>query len=181
MLNILISLFLYHNNLNGIQDWIIFGSLLMLILFIHELGHSLSAKRYGITCKEIGIGLYFIFPVLYTNLGESWKLKKEKRIMINLSGIYFQFILGIIIGLLAWSMNSNVLSFLFITNFSIAFFNLNPFIKLDGYWVVSDLLNTSNLFKAASDEMTHFFSFKSQEKRNIKLLIYAFLRLIFFV
>lgn len=181
ILNILISIIVSHESINSTSGWIVLVILLLIILFFHELGHSLSAKKFGINCKEIGIGLYLIFPVLYTNLGESWKLKKEKRIIINLSGIYFQLVIGTIIGVLAWLMNSAVLSYLFFTNFTIALLNLNPFFKLDGYWVIADLLNIRNLSKAANNEISNFFSFKSKNKINIKLLIYALLKLVFMV
>ena len=178
VLNILIFVLLPSSRLDGILDWIMWILLLLGAIFFHELGHSFSARKYGINCKEIGIGLYGIFPVLYTNLGESWRLRKDKRIIINLSGIYFQLMLGVIIGALAWFTGSNILSLLFFSNFVIALLNLNPFIKFDGYWVVTDLLNTNHLSKAANNELIRFFSFKYKDK-NVKLLVYAFLRLIF--
>lgn len=181
ILNILISITISHKNIDTANGWIVWFILLMVVLFLHELGHALSAKKFGINCNEIGIGLYVVFPVLYTNLGESWKLIKEKRIIINLSGIYFQLILGTLIGLSAWFTNSAVLTNLFFTNFTIAILNLNPFFKLDGYWVIADLLNIKNLSKAANSELSNFFSFKSKNKKNIKLLIYALLRMIFMV
>ncbi len=164
--------------ITNILDGCIWGIGLFILLLIHELGHSLSAKKYGVNCKEIGIGLYLIFPILYADLGESWRLKKEKRIIINLSGIYLQLIIGVIIGLIAFLMNSNALRVLFISNFTIALLNLNPFFKLDGYWVVSDLLDTGNLSKAAHDEIKIFLSDKSY-KKNVILLIYAFAKMFF--
>jgi putative peptide zinc metalloprotease protein len=179
ILNLIISIIISYESIDNTNGRVIWFLLLLIVLFFHELGHSFSAKKFGINCKEIGIGLYLIFPVLYTNLGESWKLKKDKRIIINLSGIYFQLVLGLIIGLSAWFTNSAVLSSLFFTNLTIALLNLNPFFKLDGYWVVADLLNTGNLYKDSNNELRSLFSSKSNNKKNIKLLIYAVLRLIF--
>ena len=178
IINIFISMSLQYSRIDNVRDWTIWVLLLVGVLFVHELGHVLSARRYGVNCKEIGAGLYFIFPVLYTNLGEAWRLKKEKRIIINLSGIYFQLMFGIIIGLLAWFAHSNILSFFFFTNFTIVLLNLNPFIKFDGYWIVADLLNIGNLAKAANNELIRFFSFKFRNG-NAKLSIYAFFRMIF--
>lgn len=180
-LNLLIFITLQQPHLSETKDWLIWLLLLLLVLFFHELGHSLAAKRFGVTCKEIGMGLYTIFPILYTNLGESWKLKRYKRIIINLSGIYFQLILGVIIGSLGWLTNSNILSYLFFSNISIIFFNLNPFIKLDGYWVASDLLNTYNLSKEANKELSRVFSLNFKGEKHFGLLIYSFFRLIFII
>lgn len=151
----------------------------MFLLFLHEIGHSASSKKYGVLCKEIGLGLYLIFPVLYTNLGETWKLKKEKRIIINLSGIYFQLIVGVIIGFIAHISNSNLLSFVFYSNTAIILFNFNPFIKLDGYWVITDLLNIKNLSKLSNNQIVNIFLLKFNKLKNSWLITYSVAKLIF--
>lgn len=180
-LNTLFIIFLQKTSINGIENWIIYIFLFISLLFTHEMGHALSAKAFGVNCKEIGLGLYIIFPVLYTNLGESWRLFKEKRVIINLSGIYFQLILGSLLGFSALMVNSTIFTYLFFSNLLIILLNLNPFIKLDGYWVVSDLLATKNLTKAAYEEVKNIFSKNSKKVINPLLLVYAFCRILFLI
>lgn len=127
----------------------------------------------------MGIGLYLIFPVLYTNLGETWKLQRKKRIIINLSGIYFQLIIGVIIGFIAHIFESNLLSFVFYSNIAIILFNVNPFIKLDGYWVITDLLNIKNLSKLSNNQIVSIFLLKFNKLKNSWLIIYSITKLFF--
>lgn len=179
ILNILFAFILPHSNILAFKEWIIYIVLLLLISFFHELGHALSARKYEINCEEIGIGLYIIFPILYTNIGESWRLKRWKRIIINLSGIFFQLVFGIIIGSFAFFTESGVLYILFFTNFIISLLNLNPFIKFDGYWVLSDILDIKNLSKSAHNEINHLLFLNIKAIKDRKLLIYSLMRFIF--
>lgn len=179
ILNLFLILIVSPEKLKSANEWIIWSLSLGIILLFHEFGHSLSAKKYGINCKEIGIGLYLIFPILYTNLGESWKLTKEKRIMINLSGIYFQLIIGTFIGFSALLISSSILSKLFFANIAIVIANINPLIKLDGYWIFADLLNVGNLSKAANKELRKPISSDFFKNMNTKLFVYALLRAVF--
>lgn len=79
---------------NNIYEELIIYSVVFAILFLHEIGHLISAKLFKINVDEIGIGLYTIFPVFYINLNESWRLKPYKRNIINISGILIQLIIG---------------------------------------------------------------------------------------
>jgi putative peptide zinc metalloprotease protein len=123
------------------------------ILFMHEIGHFISAKKYGVASKNIGFGIYLIFPVLYINLGESWRLQKSKRIMINLAGIYFQLIIGTMLIIMYFFFDNHIILYLFFTNFIIVLINMNPLIRFDGYWVLSDVMNVKNLSKKSTETL----------------------------
>lgn len=170
------------NKINDHNDNITIAIALFIILFFHELGHSFSAKKFNVNVKEIGLGLYYIFPVLYVNLKESWKLKKEKRIIINLSGIYFQLIIGSFLALFIFFFKENrVLVPIFKINLSILLLNLNPFLKFDGYWVISDLLEEINLLRTSNNLIKEKFKLKTRNKFNNWILLYTVLRIIFIV
>ena len=179
IINIYFSNTLNYVTISGFSDWILWLAILLFLLFFHQIGHSASSKKYGVLCKEMGLGLYLIFPVLYTNLGETWKLQRKKRIIINLSGIYFQLIIGVIIGFIAHISNSNLLSFVFYSNIAIILFNFNPFIKLDGYWVITDLLNIKNLSKLSNNQIINIFLLKFNKLKNSWLITYSVAKLIF--
>lgn len=168
------------NNINSFNDNIIIAGTLFVILFFHELGHSLSAKKFNINVKEIGFGFYYIFPVLYVNLKESWKLKKKKRIVINLSGIYFQLIIGFFLSVFVLFYEQNTLSSSILKmNLSIILLNLNPFLKFDGYWILSDLLEETNLLKTSNSLIKEKFKLKTKNKFSNWIIIYTILRLVF--
>ncbi len=60
----------------GLWHLAVFYPIVFCILMIHEMGHAAAGRRFGIKPKEIGAGLYLIFPVLYTDVTEVWRLSK---------------------------------------------------------------------------------------------------------
>jgi len=171
---------LFNTNSSGtIIEQLSFFSFLLFFLILHELGHAISAINYKIKTGKIGFGLYIIFPVLYIDLGETWRLSAYKRTIINFSGIYFQLILGMVLALFLMIFKTNfILTHLFYANFIIVLLNLNPFIKFDGYWIISDLLDEKNLINKSN---TIFKTNKSINRKYIFLLVYSFLRFCFII
>ncbi|MEL7162822.1 MAG: hypothetical protein AAFN92_18840, partial [Bacteroidota bacterium] len=60
------------------------------VLLFHELGHAASAYRFGVKPKKIGAGFYLVFPVLFADITEAWKLNRNRRLIVNMAGIYLQ-------------------------------------------------------------------------------------------
>lgn len=122
-------------------------------LFIHEFGH-ITAYNYFIkknniihhnTSGQIGFGLYFIFPIYYSNITQAWSLDKKSRVIINLAGIYFQLLFSFILLIVGLFLHKFWLILPIYSIVIYSLFNLNPFIRNDGYWILSDLTNTHNL------------------------------------
>jgi putative peptide zinc metalloprotease protein len=120
---------------------------------LHELGHGLACKHFGCECHEIGLMLLVFTPCLYCGVSDSWTLPgKWQRVAVALSGIYVEIILATIFTFLWWIttpglLNSVCLNFMFICSLSTIFFNGNPLLRYDGYFVLSDLVNTPNLWQ----------------------------------
>ena len=132
------------NSLSGPQ--VIFIMLLATIpAFIHEWGHASAFAHYGCRNAEIGWGLYIYFFVFYTDVSEAWKLNRKQRAMIDISGIYFQSLSLAPLLLLYWWLESPILLYcFFVVDLSIAG-SLNPFLRMDGYWLMADLFGIVNL------------------------------------
>jgi putative peptide zinc metalloprotease protein len=134
----------------GLWHMFVFYPVVLGILLIHELGHAAAGYRFGIKPKEIGAGLYLIFPVLYTDVTEVWRLGKLKRTIVNLGGIYFQLLINLIlIGYLVSHFGDfgqiNTTRYLIQLNVATIIINAIPFLKFDGYWIYSDLFSLPNL------------------------------------
>ena len=77
---------------------------LLLIKILHELGHALTAKRYGCRVPTMGVAFLVMMPVAYTDVTESWKLDSHrKRLIIAGAGIATELILAAW-ALLAWTL-----------------------------------------------------------------------------
>jgi putative peptide zinc metalloprotease protein len=134
-----------------LQGAVLFGITLGGVKVIHELGHAYTAKRYGCRVPSMGVALLVLVPVLYTDVNEAWKLtERHKRLAIGVAGVTAE--LGCAaIAACAWGFlpNGPVRSVAFLiattTWVTSVLLNLSPFMRFDGYYVLSDWLEMPNL------------------------------------
>lgn len=166
--------------------------IVVLSMFIHELGHASAARFTNVEHNDIGIGLYLIFIVFYTDVTYAWLLKRKERMLINLGGVYFQLLLVVLFMLAYEIWHSNLVLCAILINLFGVLTSLNPFLKFDGYWVITDLLGVHNLHKKLRELGTYliktitlhkaknpFWDVKKTER--FFLYGYSFLFLIFII
>ena len=75
---------------------LILGLTLLSTLF-HECGHAAACRYGGAKPGRIGIGIYLVWPVFYTDVTDSYRLTKTGRLRTDLGGVYFNalFALGL--------------------------------------------------------------------------------------
>jgi putative peptide zinc metalloprotease protein len=119
--------------------------LFVLSLFAHEFGHASACARYGARPSDIGVVLYLIYPAFYSDVSAAWELKRWQRVVVDLGGTYFQFVVGagyilayLLSGWAPWGDAALII-------LASSLFSLNPIFKFDGYWVVADALGVVNL------------------------------------
>jgi putative peptide zinc metalloprotease protein len=113
----------------------------------HEFGHASACARYGARVSDIGFAMYLIYPAFYSDVTAAWQLSRWRRIVIDLGGAYFQFIvMGVYLLAYAWTGWPPLQLACVLIVYTLAF-SLNPVLKFDGYWVVTDLLGVANLDK----------------------------------
>jgi putative peptide zinc metalloprotease protein len=111
-------------------------------MLVHEVGHIAACRKFGIDHGEIGFGFYLIFPVVYADVTKIWTLDKHKRTIANLGGIYLELVYASILTAIYLYTAEMVFLVASVFVFIKALTELNPFIRYDGYWVLSDLTNT---------------------------------------
>ncbi len=133
--------------------------ILLISVFIHELGHLSAAESYGHSPQSIGIGISFFFSGIYCNLRSIWNLSRRKRIVIDLAGIYFQVYFALVIIIYSWLTTSPQLIYVALYIFYIVVFNLNFLIPIsDGYWIIADLSDSSNLRRDSMISIKELFT-----------------------
>lgn len=149
------------STVNLITLWVVIYATIAL----HEVGHGMTCKYFGGDVHEIGFLLLFFQPCLYCNVNDAWLFdKKYKQIMVTIAGGYIEFFLGSLCAFV-WVLSSpgtfiNTLSFQVMTICSIStvFFNFNPLIKLDGYYLLSDALEVPNLKENSAEYLKWWVS-----------------------
>ena len=118
---------------------------------LHEFGHAFVAKHYGVRVPTMGVAFLVMWPVLYTDTSDSWKLvQSSQRFHIAAAGIATELALAVL-ATLAWVVTPDgaVRSafFLLATTSWIATLavNASPFMRFDGYFLLCDALDSPNL------------------------------------
>lgn len=118
---------------------------------IHELAHGYAAKRYGCRVTTMGVAFLVFYPVLYTDTTDAWRLtSRRQRLLIGAAGMTAELMLALL-ATFAWSFlpDGPVRSATFlvatVTWTMTLLVNLNPFLRFDGYYLLSDWLGIQNL------------------------------------
>ncbi len=140
--------FAYFFNIEGL---FFYGAAALFAKLLHELGHALGAKKNGLHVPTIGIALLVMMPVLYTDTSETWKLSdRRRRFGVAIAGIAAELTLAAWCTL-AWAItpDSALRSafFLLATTTWVWTLGINasPFMRFDGYFLLSDLVGLPNL------------------------------------
>ncbi|HYD81854.1 MAG TPA: site-2 protease family protein [Paucimonas sp.] len=122
---------------------------------IHELGHALTAKRYGCRVPTMGIAFLVLWPVPYTDTNDAWRLgSNRQRQRIAAAGVAAELIVAAW-STLAWALlpdgllRAMVFPLATTTWIATLAVNTSPFMRFDGYFLLSDWLDMPNLHARA--------------------------------
>ncbi|PCI40157.1 MAG: peptidase [Rhodospirillaceae bacterium] len=140
--------FLHFSSLEGIF-W--YGMALVVAKILHELGHAYTAAHYGCRVPTMGLAFLVMWPVLYTDTSDAWRLtSKKERLAIGAAGMIAELALAVVATLM-WSFlpdgpaRSAAFIVATVTWIMTLTMNLNPFMRFDGYYLLSDALDVENL------------------------------------
>ena len=128
---------------------------LAIVKVFHELGHAYTATRYGCRVPTMGIAMIVMVPMLYSDTSDAWKLTSRcQRAAIGAAGMIVECALAAL-AIFTWNFLDDGVarSLVFIvatTSLMVgAAINLSPFMRFDGYFVLSDWLGIPNLHERA--------------------------------
>jgi len=123
---------------------------------IHELGHAYTAKRHGVRVPAMGVAFLVMWPFLYTDTAETWKLSnRRKQLEIASAGMMAELVIAVF-ATLFWSITpdgalKSVLFILATTTWVMTLaINASPFMRFDGYFLLSDALDFPNLHERST-------------------------------
>jgi len=133
-----------------------YAAALIVIKILHELGHAYTAKHHGARVPAMGVAFVIFWPLLYTDTTDAWRLSRRRaRVEIDVAGMKAELAVAIL-ALLLWSLlpdgRLRGLCFLASTTSLLLTFtiNLNPLMRFDGYYLLSDWLGIENLQERAA-------------------------------
>jgi putative peptide zinc metalloprotease protein len=118
---------------------------------IHEMGHGFAAKRFGCRVPSMGIAFLVLWPVLWTDTTDAWRLAdRRQRLAIDVAGVLAEISVAAAASIL-WAVlpDGPVRNAAFVLSSSTwiltLFINVSPLMRFDGYYVLSDALDIPNL------------------------------------
>ena len=120
--------------------------LVILATALHEIGHATAARYGGAEPGDMGVGIYVVWPAFYTDVTDAYRLGRGGRLRTDLGGIYFNGVFVLLIaGAYAVTRYEPLLVLVIIMHFQ-ALQQLLPFLRLDGYYILSDLVGVPDMF-----------------------------------
>jgi putative peptide zinc metalloprotease protein len=129
---------------------LLFGAFFVTKL-LHEFGHAFACRVFGGGVHNMGIMLLVFSPVPYVDVTSSWAFRERwRRIWVGAAGMYVELFIAAI-AVFVWArtgaglVNSLAYNIIFVASVSTLLFNLNPLLRFDGYYMLSDLTDAPNL------------------------------------
>jgi len=119
----------------------------VLALACHEVGHALATKHAGRRVPAAGFLVYFGIPSVFVDTTDVWMAGRRSRLLTTAAGPAAGLVLAGASSLVGLAVPAAAplcfkLAFAWYLN---ALFNLNPFLALDGYYLLMDWLEVPNL------------------------------------
>lgn len=135
-------------------DWGVLPHLyiaMIITLVFHEIGHAGACIHSGAKVSKMGLVLFYFTPALYCDVSDVYMLGKSRaKLKVSVAGVYVNILFGSISLIIACvgDLSGAIATFFivyYIANVGFVIYNLIPFVKLDGYWILASLLNINNL------------------------------------
>ena len=145
-------LFFFHGIAPGLRD-ALYNPVILIMMFgfvvlatgFHELGHATACRYGGAKPGALGAGIYVVWPVFYCDVTDAYRLDKRGRLRVDLGGIYFNFIFALACGGAFFVTGWEPLLFVIVLQHLAVFQQLLPLLRLDGYYVISDLTGVPDI------------------------------------
>ncbi len=159
------------DSLNGVlapSNLVWIGLVFIVLRAWHELGHAAACKAMGGRCTEVGMMLIaLVLPFPYCDTSSAWRMPEVwKRVLVSAGGVIFETFLAALAAI-AWSymgrddsglVRTVLFNAMVISGVTTIIFNLNPLLRYDGYYILSDLTGTANLAQRSMELVKYLFT-----------------------
>ncbi|HEX3890432.1 MAG TPA: hypothetical protein VHX90_06225 [Verrucomicrobiae bacterium] len=134
---------------------------MVVIKALHEFGHAYFCRRFGGEVHVMGVMLMVFTPMPFVDATSSWSFRERwKRVLVGAAGMIVELFFAAIAAFI-WAetapgiVHSLAYNIMFVASVSTVIFNINPLLRFDGYYILSDLLEIPNLNQRATTQMRH--------------------------
>lgn len=142
------------NPLNGVlvaSNLPIMWVTLIVLKVFHEFGHAYVCRNYDGHVPEMGIYLILFTPCAYVDATASWGFSRRRhRLYVCLAGMYVEGAIAAV-AMFVWAstepswLHAMAYNIIFLAGIVTVLFNINPLMRYDGYYILSDIVEIPNL------------------------------------
>jgi putative peptide zinc metalloprotease protein len=166
-------LFFFHGIAQPARE-LVYNPLLLLMIFglivvgtaLHEIGHATAARYGGAKPGVMGAGVYIVWPAFYTDVTDAYRLDRKGRLRTDFGGVYFNVLFALATtGAYFFTGFEPLLIVVLVQHFQILQ-QLLPLLRLDGYYILSDLTGVPDLFMRLKPTLTSLIPGKKDESAD---------------
>jgi putative peptide zinc metalloprotease protein len=120
--------------------------ILLASTLVHEFGHAAACRYGGAQPGKIGAAVFLVFPAFFTDVTQSYRLGRAGRVRTDLGGVYFNALTIAALTVFYAQTRSAAVLIAIVFVHAEALQQLWPLGRLDGYFVVADLVGVPDLF-----------------------------------
>jgi putative peptide zinc metalloprotease protein len=132
--------------LNDPVDLLLVAGLTIASALFHECGHAAGCRYGGARPGRIGAGIYLVWPAFFTNVTDAYRLSRAGRLRTDLGGLYFNMIFMLVLAAFYTVTSVPILLLVIVITHLEMLEQLLPFVRFDGYFILSDLVGVPDLF-----------------------------------
>jgi putative peptide zinc metalloprotease protein len=132
----------------------------------HEFGHATACRYSGGRPGAMGVGVYIGWPAFYTDVSDAYRLNRRGRLRTDLGGIYFNAIFALMIAGAYLATGFAPLVVMSALTQVQAIYQLVPFVRLDGYYILGDLIGVPNPFAYVRATFLALFASRHSDART---------------
>jgi putative peptide zinc metalloprotease protein len=151
------------NGMDLFQFWV----LILVVGFLHETAHGLTCRHFGGQVHSMGLMFLYLLPCFFCDVTEVWaSASKVQRLYTIVAGIWIELtICGL--AMIVWTntaaggwLHDFMYQIILLTGLAIVVINLNPLIKLDGYYLLTETIEIPDLKERSTAFLSAWFQSK---------------------
>lgn len=143
-----------------LQVWVLFS----IVAFFHESAHGCTVKHYGGQVHRMGFMLMYFLPCFFCDSTEVYVYgDKWARIFTALAGIWIELVFCSFATMLWWATSPGMwihdlaYMLILITGIGVVILNVNPLVKLDGYFIFSELIGIPDIKEKSTSYLSSWY------------------------
>ena len=139
------------------EFWLLFCGL----GYFHECAHGLTCKHFGGAVHSMGFMLVYLSPAFFCDVGEVYVYGgKWPRVAAIFAGIWVELMFCSVASVVWWTTPAGLpihdfaYKIMLITGVAVFLMNLNPLIKLDGYYLLGELIGLPSIKEDSTDYLS---------------------------